>query len=619
MERKYDVFISYRRDLGESTAKILRDRLEEKGYHVFLDVETLRSGDVPLKLYSVIDECNDFVLILSPNALDRCRNENDWVRLETERALEKKKNIIPIMLRGFSFPKELPESIEQVRYKNGLESNYEFFDAFIDKLATFLESKPKNERKKPKEIVFKRIVPLFLATVLALGAGIGLLRSRSESVYPKTEAEKNVTNSLLYYMQTNLLQLEQVAECLDHAYLSCERYLNHFESADWSSLLAEIQRYRRELNQMELDTSEMTESLKTDLLDSPFSSADAKALHDYLSVFRDSCVDNLYYMEYLMDKESAIDLKVREETLDSYQKILVEELKAASCSTNLLLLPITDEEALGDFKHVFLPGLYYFPLQAANWSYDEAVLASGEDKSWNTIDKIMDQISVQIGESNVELMKSKAELVRDCIEAGVTAEEAEQMVESLSGDSKLLTEKKAEIAELNKELDKMLDEARKKFAPAAEDDENTLWGKMLRFLNLKLYEEAENCVNAYREKMRDVDEYADIYCGAAIRMIRNISKTGIDYGLMVIGYEDGKTDNEQYQIGDVVIAFNGTQCRNYEDYSAFKEALGEHESYDVVVMREKEDGSGELEQVKLTIPSDAPRVAFRDMTEKDYD
>ena len=63
---KYDIFISYRRDGGESTAKILRDKLSELGYQVFFDVESLRSGDFNTKLYSVIEECEDFLLVLSP-------------------------------------------------------------------------------------------------------------------------------------------------------------------------------------------------------------------------------------------------------------------------------------------------------------------------------------------------------------------------------------------------------------------------------------------------------------------------------------------------------------------------------------------------------------------------
>ena len=59
---KYDVFISYRRDGGEVTARILRDSLTERGYNVFFDVESLRSGAFNTKLYSVIDECKDFTL-----------------------------------------------------------------------------------------------------------------------------------------------------------------------------------------------------------------------------------------------------------------------------------------------------------------------------------------------------------------------------------------------------------------------------------------------------------------------------------------------------------------------------------------------------------------------------
>ena len=40
----YDIFISYRRDGGEYTAKILRDHLQEDGYRAVFDVESLRSG-----------------------------------------------------------------------------------------------------------------------------------------------------------------------------------------------------------------------------------------------------------------------------------------------------------------------------------------------------------------------------------------------------------------------------------------------------------------------------------------------------------------------------------------------------------------------------------------------
>lgn len=140
---KYNVFISYRRDGGEYTAKILRDRLDELGYAVFFDVESLRSGDFNTKLYSVIEECTDFILILSPGSLDRCQSEDDWVRREVEYALQRGKNIVPVMLRGFEFPESLPPSIDQLRFKNGIQANTEFFEAFIQKLQSFLRTTPR--------------------------------------------------------------------------------------------------------------------------------------------------------------------------------------------------------------------------------------------------------------------------------------------------------------------------------------------------------------------------------------------------------------------------------------------------------------------------------------------
>ena len=146
---KYDIFISYRRQGGSETAKHLRDSLTEKGYRVFLDIESLRSGPFNTELYRVIENSKDFLLILPENALDRCVDENDWVRLEIEHAKKCGINVIPILLQGFEFPETLPESIEFVRTQNGLAANIEYYDAFVKHVEEFLHSKhriPKSKR-----------------------------------------------------------------------------------------------------------------------------------------------------------------------------------------------------------------------------------------------------------------------------------------------------------------------------------------------------------------------------------------------------------------------------------------------------------------------------------------
>ena len=141
---KYDIFLSYRRDGGEAMAILLHDRLTQRGYTVFLDIENLNSGGFNTKLFDIIDNCKDFLLICSKDSLERCNNDDDWVRLEIVHALSKNKNIVPVMLRNFEFPEELPADIEAIRLQNGVNANnHEYFDAAVDRLAEkFLKSTP---------------------------------------------------------------------------------------------------------------------------------------------------------------------------------------------------------------------------------------------------------------------------------------------------------------------------------------------------------------------------------------------------------------------------------------------------------------------------------------------
>ena len=102
--KKFDIFISYRRAGGFEVADSVYQRLVAKHYSAFLDMEQLNAGTINTKLLDVIDGCKDFILILPPHALDRCSDEEDWVRREVEHAIKGGKNIIPIMLRGFEWP-----------------------------------------------------------------------------------------------------------------------------------------------------------------------------------------------------------------------------------------------------------------------------------------------------------------------------------------------------------------------------------------------------------------------------------------------------------------------------------------------------------------------------------
>ncbi|MCL2020096.1 MAG: toll/interleukin-1 receptor domain-containing protein [Oscillospiraceae bacterium] len=169
---KYDIFLSYRRDGGEAMAILLHDRLSQRGYKVFLDIENLNSGSFNTRLLDIIDNCTDFLLICSKDSFERCNNEGDWVRMEIAHALSKGKNIVPVMLRNFEFPDELPADIEAIRVQNGVNANsHEYFDAAVDRLTDkFLISKPMSEVIHAP-VKKKKTLPLIIggaAGVLAL-------------------------------------------------------------------------------------------------------------------------------------------------------------------------------------------------------------------------------------------------------------------------------------------------------------------------------------------------------------------------------------------------------------------------------------------------------------------
>lgn len=142
MQWKYDIFISYRRDGGEVLACLLCERLKRIGYSVFYDVESLKNGMFNEKIYEVIKIVEDVIVVLSPKGLDRCNENNDWVKNEIEYAISCDKNIVPVMIRNFEFPNELPYKI---RYYNVVNADMEYFDATFDKIVDMLNSSVKRK------------------------------------------------------------------------------------------------------------------------------------------------------------------------------------------------------------------------------------------------------------------------------------------------------------------------------------------------------------------------------------------------------------------------------------------------------------------------------------------
>ena len=61
---------------------LLKVHLQLRGFTVFIDIEQLRAGKFDERLLQSVRQANSFIIILTPNALDRCLGDDekkDWV------------------------------------------------------------------------------------------------------------------------------------------------------------------------------------------------------------------------------------------------------------------------------------------------------------------------------------------------------------------------------------------------------------------------------------------------------------------------------------------------------------------------------------------------------------
>jgi len=125
------IFISYRRaDLG-GHAEIFVGRIADRlnahfgESNVFLDIQTIPAGrEFDEFIIEQVTQADALLAIIGPDWLTelRARNENqdDFVKVEIQTALERRIHLIPVLIGGASMPnsKQLPETLTQLSRKN---------------------------------------------------------------------------------------------------------------------------------------------------------------------------------------------------------------------------------------------------------------------------------------------------------------------------------------------------------------------------------------------------------------------------------------------------------------------------------------------------------------------
>lgn len=241
----YDVFISYRRrGAGAGVAGELQTKLENLGYNVFLDVDDIGSGQFPQQIERAIEECSDFIIVLSPGTLDRCADKDDWVRREIVEAQSMDKNIIGVGLPGFVMPdaNTLPEVLRSLPTRQVFQWAHEYRSASFSRIVENLVS---TQRKKQRQHN-RRIIAASALLVVVVAFVVGLLvtkcsESANDSFSHKGESAVKMAEVQFYNHVTKAMELVEVLPNAKEFESHLDNYID--STVYFRNLVSAIQEY----------------------------------------------------------------------------------------------------------------------------------------------------------------------------------------------------------------------------------------------------------------------------------------------------------------------------------------------------------------------------------------
>lgn len=640
MKEHFDIFISYRREGGLELADSIYQRLINAGYSAFLDLEQLNSGKFNTKLIGVIEQCQDFILVLPPDALDRCADEDDWVRQEVECALKNKKNIIPIMLRGFEWPSvdALPESLRDLPNYNGISaSDHNVFVENVERLKrNFLKSKPGITWRRYRKIAW----PLIAVVVIVLGVVAGMY-------FTNHKKYGQLSNEIAMSMMTEIVKLNNNILAAEGVLENWKEFVKDYDEEELAYLQKGIQeavdhadRNLQAFKPLEFSEEELSVLRKNgvEMEEIEAFSLYAETMHDDVDAFLEN---------FILFSNTPVNDYIAELPEYSYQS-LVLSLKGLYYGTLAIYktLPVTIYDKLYQVTPQ-LALLSDIPLSLTKEDYD-----AHQQGVMMELERVVGKMRANTNDlrSEVEMMEQKQKKMEEDLQKMYV----EKRLQDVDEKRAAIAKRKAEVAEADRQLADLYLDALKKFELQPTDDQWEMWGKIVRIAKLaqisKKSEEDgmrqhEELVAVAKEKgistdhlvapmysitakdkYQNVDKWlirykelnpsedVAVYAEAARAYYKAVASSQLDpeVGIILVATKDNER-HPVYQIGDIVIERAGTPINTADQYFAMSNDPEVQENNEVKVLRLT---NGRLVEKTLVIPADCSvLVGFSELHE----
>ena len=563
--KRYDIFISYRRSSYES-ANLIATRLRASGYRVFFDLETMRSGPFNTQLFDVIEKCKDFVLVLPPNALDRCVDEDDWVRKEVVHALKNGKNIIPILLNGFKWPEPMPSGMENLSMFQGVAASIDYFDLAMQRLESYLKSRKYTRQR------------LFIRWVAAIGISVGVLLASLFLVF------RSVAKPICEEVVNHLTLKVAFADFLisDNKIL-IDAWANYqpFNKEDIHQSIALVNKNMRDYKP-DINTPINLSSWQKFLFSLYYSNIEELTQFDnYVLSLYSSLESNVTQMQSTISKEQVTpsDRNLVKDVLDLYPS-----MGKALYYSYLQLLNKFPESSLEGYYEL-APKFENMPdtgLGLRDSEYD--ILIKQAYEGTNTI---LQDLEDNISADEDELYYKEREL--DSLNNLYLAKYKE-FVKGMSFDADRGAESDwGGILVISAFLDLAID--MHKEAIATGDDPGPLTPQLILSDLNKALDDFQTC---YQEVN---------YVSAAKEFYKQVVE-GLPFGGVLITQFAPETTHKVYQIGDIIVEWNGERVCNLDELKA---AYAKSSSGKLKLLRLE---NGKLKEHSISIPGNEDIVAF---------
>jgi tetratricopeptide (TPR) repeat protein len=138
------IFISYRRNPDAWVSRMIYDSLVGQGYDVFLDTEAIEAGRFENVILNEIGARTHFIVLVSESWAESVVDPASWCFRELERALDLKKNVIPVLINGATYGLSIFNNrvLSELPKLNSLVLHPEYFEGGMQRLQKQLLKQP---------------------------------------------------------------------------------------------------------------------------------------------------------------------------------------------------------------------------------------------------------------------------------------------------------------------------------------------------------------------------------------------------------------------------------------------------------------------------------------------